>query len=153
MRPPRSLGISNFPHKHVRNLGEEIHNIVGQRRTLTRDTDRIQDLEERVRYILDIMAKMLAGNISYGAVKGSDPTANQQVDQNIEGWKAFVTSPFTPNTEFAVPHGLGRVPIGFHVFQRSNQGVVYNSTGTPWNSSNIYLMETQGSNGLQLFIF
>lgn len=85
-------------------------------------------------------------NISFG-----DTSDNLSPAQNIEGWYAAVTSSGVADTEFAVPHQLGRVPIGFLVFSKSNAGVVYKGA-TAWTSSNIYLKDSGISDVLLLFI-
>jgi hypothetical protein len=67
-------------------------------------------------------------------------------DSNMEGDKLAITSPVAPNTEFAVNHSLGRVPSGFIYLGGTNQGHVYRGV-TAWTKTQIFLKETQGSNG------
>lgn len=96
-------------------------------------------------------------NISFGSsVPLSSPAPGGSValidaDSNMEGHKVYAVSPAAPNTEFAVPHSLGRVPMGFIYMGGSNQGLVYKGA-TPWTATQIFLKETQGSNGFILFI-
>lgn len=78
-------------------------------------------------------AKVLAGNVSFGS-----STGNTGLDQNIEATKNFGTTPGTPDTEFVVPHNLGRLPIGYIVISLSAASVIYLST-TAATSANIYL--------------
>lgn len=48
---------------------------------------------------------------------------------------------YTPaaDTEFLVPHGLNRKPIGYEVVRRDKACVVYDSSGGSWSDSLIYL--------------
>jgi hypothetical protein len=94
---------------------------------------------------IEQMNKVLS-NISFG-----DLTNNRDFSQNIVGWYASVTSPGIADTEFAVPHNLGRVPNGWLVLSKSNAGVVYKGA-TAWTSSNIYLKDSGISDVLLLFI-
>lgn len=64
-----------------------------------------------------------------------------QQNGNIEGeWQEF-TSHGTANTEFAVAHGLGSVPLGYMIVSQDKAGSLYqmHDTGTAWTSTNIYL--------------
>ena len=78
-------------------------------------------------------ALILNGNVSFGQT-----TTNNEQGQNINGWKATGTTPGSANTEFAVPHGLGRIPIGFLTLALGANATIYKST-TAWTASNIYL--------------
>jgi len=86
--------------------------------------------------------KMLRGGLSYGDGTNSD---------NIAGQWAAVTSPGAANTEFAVAHGLRKVPTGFHVLKKNAACDVYAGT-TAWTSTHIYLKATGTTVALTLFI-
>lgn len=45
----------------------------------------------------------------------------------------------TIDTEFEVPHGIGRMPIGFIVLTQDKAGSFYNSGVTAWDEDSIYL--------------
>ena len=78
-------------------------------------------------------ARILDGNVSFGQT-----TNNNERGQNINGWKAVGTTPGSANTEFAVTHGLNRIPIGFLPLAVAANAVLYQST-TPWTATTIYL--------------
>jgi hypothetical protein len=48
---------------------------------------------------------------------------------------------YTPgaDTEFIVPHGLGRKPIGYEVVRRDKACIVYDSSGGSWGDKLFYL--------------
>jgi hypothetical protein len=91
--------------------------------------------------------KILRGNISYGSLTVGDK------NQNLDGYpvKNFAIVAAI-NTEFAVSHGLNRVPVGFHVVTKSGAGDVYQST-TAWTSTQIFLKCTTTGINVSLFIF
>jgi hypothetical protein len=95
---------------------------------------------------LEQLSKVLAGNVSFG-----QSTTNTDQGRNINGWMATGTSPAGPNTEFAVAHGLGRIPIGFFVLSTDKAAHIYKST-TAWTTSNIYLKSDVASVTYTLFI-
>ena len=79
------------------------------------------------------IARALSRNITSGATM-----SNQDDDINTDTWKAQGTTPGAANTEFAVKHGLGRVPNGFRVWSVNAAAIIYQST-TPWTATTIYL--------------
>lgn len=130
MKPPRSLGI----FRHTTRLPA----------TPRERSDRGLGIDAILHHLEQL--NKVVSNISYGEVPdNADPS------QNVVGWYAHVTSPGVADTEFPVPHKLGRVPIGYHVFSKSNAGVVYKGV-TAWTSSNIYLKDSGISDVLLLFI-
>jgi hypothetical protein len=48
---------------------------------------------------------------------------------------------YTPgaDTEFAVPHGLGRKPVGYDVVRKDKAANVYDSSGGSWGNNIMYL--------------
>jgi len=126
-------------------------------RTLPIDRDGKGHSPEAIKNHLDQISKVLS-NISFGSNQPpSTPPAPggavrlTDADSNFEGDKLFVTSPAAPNTEFAVNHNLGRIPFGFIFMGGSNQGHVYKGT-TPWTKTQIFLKETQGTNGFSILV-
>lgn len=108
-------------------------------RAIDKFTERgVRDHTEQVNKVLS--------NISFGQT-----VDNKDLSQNMDGWWASVTTPGSANTEFTVPHGLGRVPVGFLIFSRTKAGTTYKST-TAWTTSNIYLKDDQTSDPLVIFI-
>lgn len=84
-------------------------------------------------YTIQQLGKVLSGNISFGAT-----TNNVDQDINIDCYKATGATPGTANTEFAIAHQLGRIPIGFIVASVDQAAIIYKST-TSWTKTNIYL--------------
>src|SRR5882672_12811472 len=84
------------------------------------------------------VAKALNGNISFGSPV--DPTVNSSgVDSvNIQGKWVKVTSPVTPNTEFAVTHNLDYVPVGYDIKRQDKACSIYDGT-TAWTRTQIFL--------------
>lgn len=91
-------------------------------------------------------ARVLARNVSYGSGSNTDTS------QNLDGCWATAVTPGSANTEFAVTHFLGRVPVGFHVTNKDAAGDTYSGT-TPWTKTTIYLKCTSTGTTLTLFIF
>ena len=90
--------------------------------------------------------RILRRNVSYGSLKPGDD------NQNMDGYPASAQTPGVANTEFAVNHGLNRVPVGFHVMNKDGATDVYKST-TPWNKQQVFLKATGIGINLSLFIF
>jgi hypothetical protein len=96
---------------------------------------------------LDRMYRIFRGNVSYGNLNHSDE------GRNIDGWPVVgVITPGAINTEFAVTHGLGRIPVGFHVVNKNKSVDIYQST-TPWTKTTIYLKASVITATVTLFIF
>lgn len=112
---------------------------------------------ESLRQHLDKVYNTLT-NISFGSTKVSaapapgGSTTVKDADMNFDGQKVVATSPAVPNTEFAIPHSLGRVPMGFVYLGGSNPGVVYISNVTPWSATQVFLKETQGGNTFTILL-
>lgn len=64
-----------------------------------------------------------------------------------------VTAPAVANTEFAIPHNLGRVPTWYD-YNIDRAGILYQlpDTLTPWTTTNIYLKCSVASAKLRIFI-
>lgn len=58
----------------------------------------------------------------------------------------------TVNTEFAVAHGLKRIPTGYLVIRRNKAGVVFDS-GTTFTIANIYLKCSVANTQITVLIF
>lgn len=93
-----------------------------------------------VQQFLEFTAKLLSGRVSFGSSIESQvvgtTAANQQRDRNIDCYKVSGTTPSTANTEFAVPHWLTRVPVGFLIASTQPAGHIYKST-TAWTAASI----------------
>ena len=62
-----------------------------------------------------------------------------------------VTANSTANTESAVAHTLGRVPLEAFVIWRSQDSVLYRGT-TAWTTTNIYVRASVASTTMRLWI-
>lgn len=90
-------------------------------------------------------AKVLS-NISFGST-----TSNGDPDQNMAIWKATGVSPNVAGTEFAITHGLGRIPIGYNVVSADKAGHIYRST-TAWTATTAYFKADVASINYVIFI-
>lgn len=74
--------------------------------------------------------------------------------ENISGEFVDLTSHASANTEFAVAHTVGAVPVGFLVIYQDKAGSLYQApdTGTAWTSTNIYLKSNVSSLSARIFI-
>lgn len=90
-------------------------------------------------------SRVLAGNVSFGTTM-----TNSEPGSNVQNSKATGTTPAAANTEFAVNHILGRVPITFF-HHTDNGGVIYKST-TAWTKTQIFLKCTTVSANYSLVI-
>ena len=94
---------------------------------------------------LDKLYLAVQGRIRFG--DGTDGTPGE----NIRGEWQVIADSGTANTEFAVAHTLGAVPVGYIVTKISNAGVVYLGT-TSWTSTNIYLKSSAANSAITIFI-
>lgn len=74
------------------------------------------------------------------------------LDDNFLGRFYNVTFPVAPNTDIAIPHGLGFIPAGYFVSRRNNAGVIYDGA-TAWTATNLYLRSTAASTVATVFVF
>lgn len=101
----------------------------------------VRSLEKDVRLI----ATALQGRIRFGA--GGDGSRGE----NIAGEFQTFTSNIAADTEDAITHGLGSVPIGFIVTKLDKGAVVYDS-GTAWTETTIYLKTNTASTAVEIFL-
>lgn len=91
------------------------------------------DVPKHVRDRLFYLMHVLTRRVTYGA-----SFDNTSADQNIDHWKASGATPGVANTEFAVNHGLGRIPLGFQIVSVDKAAHLYKST-TAWTTTQIFL--------------
>jgi hypothetical protein len=65
------------------------------------------------------IARVLNGNVSFGSTM-----SNKDVDMNLSIFKFSGTGP-AANTDFTLPHSLGRIPITIVGQDTQNGGLVY----------------------------
>jgi hypothetical protein len=91
----------------------------------------VKDPLNHTRWI-ERLAKVLNRQTSFGATMN-----NTDRDINLDIWKAHGTTPGA-NTEFAITHSLGRVPLTIVGQDTNNGGLLYRST-TPWTKTQVFL--------------
>lgn len=99
----------------------------------------------------------------YNRVKGLLEAFNGQIslgDGTVYGWcgnldaqEIEVVSDPVANTEFEVPHGLGRLPIGYDVTRRSSAGVIYDNGNGNWGVDKIHLRCSAAAMTFRLRLF
>lgn len=72
---------------------------------------------------------------------------------NIDAQYIDVFTPSVADTEFAVPHGLGRKPIGYDVVRRDLACSVYDSSGGSWGNDIMFLKCSVGSVTIRLRVY
>lgn len=95
--------------------------------------------QSNARRVSDRVRDILNGNVSYGGDANNTgfaigPATNEG---NTDSKHINVQAP-TAGTEFAVVHNLNRIPVGFRVANRNNNGNCFDS-GTPWTTTQIFL--------------
>ena len=98
----------------------------------------VNDPKNHTRWI-ERLARILNRNTSFGATMH-----NTDQDINLDIWKATGTTPGTANTQFAITHSLGRVPITIVGQDTNNGGLLYRGS-TAWTKTTIYLKCTTAS--------
>lgn len=82
--------------------------------------------------------------LNQGVSNGGNPHSGgfvagiHSIPGNTDSVHVNVQAAGVANTEFAVTHNLGRIPVGFRVADRNNVGNAYNS-GTAWTTTQIFL--------------
>jgi len=96
------------------------------------------------------LAQAINGGLDFGV---STQTTPAQYSGNISGQWANVTAPVTPNTEFAIPHSLGRVP-SFYLWNSDRACRIYQlpNTGTAWTLNSVFLKCDTASAVLRIFL-
>lgn len=74
------------------------------------------------------------------------------IDDNLDWVTVDFTSNGSANTEDAIAHTLGRIPVGYVVVSQDKAGSVYVS-GTAFTSSLIYLKTSATSVAVKLRVF
>ena len=99
------------------------------------------------------IAKAVNGGLDFGDSSQVNTTAGTTYTGNMNGQWANVAAPATPNTEFAIPHNLNRIP-SFYFYNTDIAATVYQlpNTGTAWTTTNIYVKCSVASANLRIFI-
>ncbi len=95
------------------------------------------------RWIEDLF-KLHLRNISFGTEVNGD-------DQNIDGTMIEIVNTGILNTEFAVTHNLGRVPLYWDTKYINSNAVIYASS-TPWSETQAFFKCSINNAHIRLFI-
>lgn len=102
--------------------------------------------------------QVLAHKISFGSTMA---IANNDLDNNMDCWKATGNTGVGANVEFFILHNLTRIPI-FFIYFLDQAGTLYSGYGgmTPWtkatnagNDGKIFLKCTAANANYQIIIF
>lgn len=72
---------------------------------------------------------------------------------NLDAQYIDVFTPAVADTEFTVPHGLGRKPIGYDVVRKDKAAIVYDSSGGSWGDNVLYLKCNVASVTIKLRVY
>jgi len=89
------------------------------------------------------------GDLSFSL--GSILDGGISLQDNMDAAVVSFTSNATPDTEDAIPHGLGKVPEHLIVSSLDKGAVVYQS-GTAWTKTTIYVKTTKASTAVKLIL-
>lgn len=92
-------------------------------------------------------------SLDFGASDQDGSDASRDYTGNMSGVWANVTAPVTPNTEFAIPVTMDRIP-SFYFYIMDRAGDVYGlpTTGTPWTEQNIFVKCSVASAKIRIFV-
>ena len=93
------------------------------------------------------MARNLSLTIRDGAIQNNDKAGN------LSAVYVVYTSNAVANTEDAVPHALGRVPVGYIITRQNKASAPLYDSGTTFTSSIIYLKSPTASVTWTLLVF
>lgn len=119
-----------------------------------REDANTEELKQAYRQLIEILDEWLtagldSANLSTGGVSLGTGVGTAG---NLKAVYVTGTTHAVADTEKALTHTLGRIPVGYMVIGRSNGGVVYDGT-TAWTASAIYLKCTTTSNDVLLLVF
>ena len=72
---------------------------------------------------------------------------------NLDAQYIDVFTPSVADTEFAIPHGLGRKPIGYDVVRKDKACIVYDSSGGSWGEKVFFLKCNAASATIKLRVY
>ncbi len=72
---------------------------------------------------------------------------------NVDGQYVTVLFPSVANTEVEIPHGLGRVVVGYAPVRKDRACDVYDSNSGSWNESRCLLKSTVANATVRLLLF
>lgn len=87
----------------------------------------------------------LNGGVSHGRGDGEQGNVDDQI--------VDVVTPASANTEFAVPHGLDRIAVGYELAGVDKDARVYHTSRGGWTESLLFLKCTASSAALRLRVY
>lgn len=103
------------------------------------------------------LAKVLNGNVSFGATINNPTPSGQNTDNNMDVWKFSGNSGVAANTAFTLKHSLSdsdgkpRMPICIVGQVTTDGGVLYGDPAT-WTKTTITLKSTTANTPFRLII-
>lgn len=95
---------------------------------------------------LQDVARLINGFVSFGG--GNHATWAG----NIDGQYIEITFPGVANTEMRVPHGLGRLPIGYFVVRKDRACDIYDGSDNTWGVEYLYVKSDEADAVVRLLI-
>lgn len=74
------------------------------------------------------------------------------IDDNMDVSRETIVTHATPGVEFAVTHGLGKIPVGYIVYGQEAAGSLYDGTTTNTNAT-LYLKSDVSSKTFKILVF
>ena len=89
------------------------------------------------------LVRAINGGISLGSPFTRRVRAGQEAESgtggnNVEGSWYVGPTPVTPDTDFTIPHKLGRIPVGYLLLSIDQAGIIYKGVKA-WTNSSITL--------------
>jgi len=103
----------------------------------------VSALVQAVRNIIQILNR--------GISLGSGATGYQA--GNLDAQYVDMITPGVADTEFEVPHQLGRVPIGYEPVRQDRAVSIYDSNSGSWNDSRLFLKANVASASIKLRVY
>lgn len=108
----------------------------------TKKPEHIGRFTNMLQKIYRNLATVVNGKIGFGDGTNAD---------NIDGVWATVTFALA-NTDTAITHNLGRVPVGYHVVSKSVSADIFNGVAA-WTTTQLTLQSSVAGVTVRLFIF
>lgn len=112
----------------------------------------LQDGKLTEKQALTVSAKIqqIIGRLNNGLSLGTGQTAHQAGNLDAQYVDVLMGD---ADAEVAIPHGLGRRPIGYWVVRRDRACIIYDSSNGSWSSTLLYLRSDTASATIRLLVF
>lgn len=112
-------------------------------------TDQLDKIDH-LKFIQDV-ARSINGGLDIGQPVDTSINTSGVGPVNVRGNWAKVITPGAPNTEFAVPHNLNYIPVGYDIKRQDKACSVYDGV-TAWTKTQIFLKCSVASVTITFFI-